>query len=140
MPSIQKNFKRHLDSLASVFELLDQFVAGEGVDDESRHAVSLAIDELFTNMVKYHPDNANAISLELRVDDDTMVVHLIDRDVDLFDPTKKQDPYLGASLDERTPGGLGIFLTKKLMDDVQYRYGDRTSIVILKKKFRRHHV
>ena len=140
MPSIQKNFKRQLDSLASVFESLDQFTSGEGVDDESKHAVSLAVDELFTNMVKYQPDNANPITLELRVDDDTMIVHLIDRDVDRFDPTKRKDPYLGGSLDERTPGGLGIFLAKKLVDDVQYRYGDRTSIVILKKKFRRHHV
>lgn len=140
MPSIQKDFTRHLDSLAPVFELLDQFTAGEGVDDESKHAVSLAVDELFTNMVKYHPGNANAITLELRVVDDMMIVHLIDRDVDRFDPMEKRDPYVGESLDERTPGGLGIFLTKKLVDEVQYRYGDRTSIVILKKKFRRQHV
>ena len=34
MPSIQKNFTRHLDSLAPVFEMLDQFASGEGVDDE----------------------------------------------------------------------------------------------------------
>jgi anti-sigma regulatory factor (Ser/Thr protein kinase) len=140
LPSIQKNFTRHLESLAPVFDLLDQFTRGEGVDDESKHAVSLAVDELFTNMVKYQPDNANAITLELRVVDDTMIVHLIDRDVDKFDLTKKREPNLLASLDERTPGGLGIFLTKKLMDDVQYRYGDRTSIIILKKKFRRKHV
>jgi serine/threonine-protein kinase RsbW len=140
VPSVQQNFTRHLDSLTPVFELLDRFAAGERVDDESKHAVSLAVDELFTNMVKYHPDNANAITLELRVADDTMIVHLIDRDVDRFDPTEKRDPYIGELLDKRTPGGLGIFLTKKLMDDVQYRYGDRTSIVILKKKFRRQHV
>ena len=140
MPSIQKHFTRHLDSLAPVFELLDEFAAGARVDDESKNAISLAVDELFTNMVRYHPDNANAITLELRVVDDTAVVHLIDRDVDKFDPTRKPDPYLGASLDERTAGGLGIFLVKKLMDDVQYRYGDRTSIIIMKKKFRRKNV
>lgn len=140
MSSIQQNFTRHLDSLAQVFELLDQFAAREGVDAESKHAVSLAVDELFTNMVKYHSDNTNAIILELRVVDNTMIIHLIDRDVDQFDITKKQDPYLGGSLDERKAGGLGIFLTKKLMDDVQYRYGDRTSVIILKKKFRRNNV
>ena len=140
MPSVQKNFIRHLDSLAPVFELLDQFAAAERVDDESKHAISLAVDELFTNMVRYHPDNANAITIELRVVDETAIIDLIDRDVDKFDPTRKRDPYLGASLDERTPGGLGILLTKKLMDDVQYRYGDRTSIIVLKKKFRRKHV
>lgn len=140
MASIQRNFPRHLDSLAAVFEVLDQFAAEERIDDESKHSISLAVDELFTNMVKYHPDNTNTITLELRADEGTAVIHLIDRDVDEFDLTKKKDPLLSASLDERTPGGLGIFLTKKLMDDVQYRYGDRTSIIILKKKFRRNNV
>ncbi len=129
-----------MDSLTPVFALLDHFTADKKIDDESKHAVSLAVEEIFTNMVKYHPDNANAITLELRVVDDTMIVHLIDRDVDRFDPTEKRDPYIGELLDKRSTGGLGIFLTKKLMDDVQYRYGDRTSIVILKKKFRRQHV
>jgi serine/threonine-protein kinase RsbW len=140
VPSIQKNFTRHLDSLAPVFEMLDQFASGEGVDDESKHAISLAVDELFTNTVKYHPDNANAVTLELRSVDNTLIVQLTDRDVEKFDPNKKSDPYLGASLDERTPGGLGIFLTKNLMDVVEYRYGDRTSIITLKKNFRRKHV
>jgi len=57
-----------------------------------------------------------------------------------FDITKKPDPYLGASLDDRKPGGLGIFLTKKLVDDVQYHYRDRTSTITLKKKIRKKNV
>lgn len=137
MPTIQMNFNRRLDSLSMVFDLIDKFTAEKGVDDQAKHAVSVAVDELFTNMVKYQPSNENPITLELRADRETMTVHLIDRDVDQFDPTKKPAPYLGASLDERTPAGLGIFLTKQLMDDVQYRYGDRTSLIILKKRFQR---
>jgi len=91
-------------------------------------------------MVKYQPSNENSITLELRADRETMTVHLIDRDVDQFDRTKKPAPYLGSSLDKRRPAGLGIFLTKQLMDDVQYRYGDRTSLIILKKRFQRQYV
>lgn len=137
MPVTQSNFNRSLDSLAMVFDLIDKFSVDKGVDDKARHAVSVAVDELFTNMVKFHPTNRNPITVELRTDRNTMTVHLIDRDVDRFDPTNKPAPYLGSSLSERTPTGLGIFLTKQLMDDVQYRYGDRTSLIILKKKFQR---
>jgi len=140
MPITQMNFTRDLDSLAMVFDLIDKFTADRGVDDKAKHAVSVAVDELFTNMVKYHPSNRNPITVELRADRETMTVHLIDRDVDRFDPTNRPAPYLGSSLTERTPTGLGIFLTKQLMDDVQYRYGDRTSLIILKKRYQKHYV
>jgi anti-sigma regulatory factor (Ser/Thr protein kinase) len=140
VPITQRNFSRDLDSLAMVFDLIDKFTADKRVDDHSKHAVSVAVDELFTNMVKYQPSNRYPITVELRADRGTMTVHLIDRDVDRFDPTKQPAPYLGSSLIERTPTGLGIFLTKQLMDDVQYRYGDRTSLIILKKRYQRQNV
>ena len=140
MRSVQKNFRRHLDSLAEVFDFIDQFTGDEQVDADAKHAVSLAIDELFTNMVKYHPASVHEITIDLRAEDDVMIVTLTDTDVDPFDPTTKSDPYLGNSLDERKPGGLGIYLTKKLVDDIQYQYDDRTSITVLRKYFRRKNV
>ena len=140
MPFFGKKFKRHLNSLAEVFDFIDGFFEREQIDDASRRAISLAVDELFTNMVKYDPKNPNEITIELRVVNQDLLVTLIDRDVAPFDITKKPDPYLGASLNERKPGGLGIFLTKKLVDDVQYHYQDRTSTITLKKKIRKNNV
>lgn len=140
MPFFGKKFKRHLNSLAEVFDFIDRFVEQEQIDDSARRAISLAVDELFTNMVKYDPANPNEINIELRVVNQDLLVTLVDRDVAPFDITKKPDPYLGASLDERKPGGLGIFLTKKLVDDVQYQYQDRTSTITLKKKIRKKNV
>jgi anti-sigma regulatory factor (Ser/Thr protein kinase) len=137
---LRKKFKRHLNSLAEVFDFIDRFVDQEEIDDSARRAISLAVDELFTNMVKYDTKNPNDITIELQVDDQNLLVTLIDRDVARFDITKKPDPYLGASLDDRKPGGLGIFLTKKLVDDVQYHYQDRTSTITLKKKIRKKNV
>jgi anti-sigma regulatory factor (Ser/Thr protein kinase) len=135
-----KKFKRHLNSLAEVFDFIDRFVDQEEIDDSARRAISLAVDELFTNMVKYDPKNPNEITIELQVEDQNLLVTLIDRDVAPFDLTKKPDPYLGSSLDDRKPGGLGIFLTKKLVDDVQYQYQDRISTITLKKKIRKKNV
>ena len=140
MPASEKKFKRSLDSLAKVFELVNQFAERERIDDDTRHAISLAVDELFTNMVKHQPSNPNSISIKLRTEGENVIVEMIDRDVEPFDLTKKPDPDLGASLDDRKPGGLGIFLTKKNMDEIQYRHDAGTSIITLKKKFRRKHV
>jgi len=136
----QRKFKRHMDSLARIFEFVGEFFEREQVDAETKHAFDLAVDELFTNTVKYHPSNPNEISIELRAENQTMILTLKDFDVDSFDLTKKPDPNLGASLKDRSPGGLGIYLTKKVVDEVQYEYHDRTSVITLKKSFRRKNV
>ena len=140
MAPLRKHFTRDLDSLGAVFDLLDLFATQEELDTSSQHDLALALDELFTNMVKYQPANRNDIEIELRAEQETVTVKLVDRDVDKFDLTAKQDPYLGRSVKKRAPGGLGIYLTKRVVDDVQYHYGDRTSTITLIKKFRRRHV
>ena len=140
MPTVIKHFKRNLNSLAEVFDLLDHFVAEIMADDQAKHALGLAVDELFTNMIKYHPSNQNDISIELQTEGDTIVLQMVDRDVEPFDLTQRPDPDLSGSLHDRQPGGLGIFLLKQLMDDVVYRYDDRTSTITLKKNFRRNNV
>jgi serine/threonine-protein kinase RsbW len=140
VPAVERKFTRHIDSLAKVFEFLDQFIAEEKVDDEAKRAFDLAVDELFTNTVRYHPSNPNDISIELRTENQAMFLILTDFDVDSFDLTKKVDPDLTGSLKDRTPGGLGIYLTKKFVDDVQYQYHNRTSVITLKKSLRRKNV
>lgn len=139
MLAIERKFKRHLDSLAKVFEFIDQFVAQENIDDATKGAFDLAVDELFTNTVRYHSSNPNDVSIALRTENQEMYLTLTDFDVDSFDLTKKADPDLSGSLKDRTPGGLGIYLTKKVVDDVQYQYNNtnRTSVITLKKTFRR---
>jgi len=37
--------------------------------------------------------------------------------------------------EDRQIGGLGIFMTKKLMDEVRYEYRDGQNILTLKKAF-----
>ena len=44
------------------------------------------------------------------------------------------DPDVTLGAEERTIGGLGIFLTKKTMDDASYEYKDGRNILRLKKK------
>lgn len=137
MPSVRQTFDRNLDSLALIFSFIDRFAAEGGVDEDSRRSLSLAIDELFTNTVRYHPANKNEILIDLRTEGEAVIVQLVDHDVEPFDITKSPDPDLDATLEKRTPGGLGVFLAKKFVDDVQYQYRDRVSTITLKKLFRR---
>ena len=51
-----------------------------------------------------------------------------------YDPLKNPEPDLELSLDDRQVGGLGIFLTKKKVDDMTYTYQDGCNILTIKKK------
>ena len=51
-----------------------------------------------------------------------------------FDPLKKQDPDITLGADKRDIGGLGIFMTKKTMDSVEYCYKNGENILTMKKK------
>ncbi len=51
-----------------------------------------------------------------------------------FDPLAREDPDVRASASERGIGGLGIFMTRKLVAEVTYAYRDGKSILTLRKK------
>ena len=51
-----------------------------------------------------------------------------------FDPLAKPDPDITLSAEDRGIGGLGIFMVKKTMDDVAYRYENGKNILTLRKK------
>ena len=50
-----------------------------------------------------------------------------------YNPLAQEDPDVTLSAEEREIGGLGIFMTKKMMDDVWYEYKDGSNILHIKK-------
>ena len=61
-----------------------------------------------------------------------MTITFVDHGVP-YDPLARTDPDVTLSAAERDIGGLGVFMTKKLMDDVAYEYRDGQNILTLKK-------
>ena len=99
--------------------------------------LDVAVEELFVNISDYaygekHGNVAVRIGL---YPDGTAEITFRDNGVP-FDPLKKQDPDITKSAEEREIGGLGIYLVKKSMDDVQYRYENGRNIVTIRKKIR----
>ena len=95
----------------------------------------MVIDEVFCNISSYayNPDTGKA-TVRVAVSDEPVVVTItfLDHGVP-YDPLAKQDPDVSMSAEEREIGGLGIFMTKSLMDDVSYEYIDGENILTLKK-------
>ena len=72
--------------------------------------------------------------IQMRLLPDRMA-ELVFRDSGIpFDPLKKPDPDVTKTAEERDIGGLGIFLVKKSMDEMTYRYENGQNIVTIRKK------
>ena len=130
---MRQEFDKSLTSLKSVFQFVQEFFSRERVDASHRYAVDLAVEELFTNMVKYSPEGTQAIVIQLEKKDHCLEIRLTDFDVESFDPTQAPEVAINSPIEERTPGGLGLHLIRKLFDTMEYEYIDRRSRIILKK-------
>lgn len=120
--TVRRSFPRRIDALADVVAFTDAALAGLTVDCAHRHAIHFAIEELMTNMVKYAPDGAPLIALEISAAPSTVDVTLIETDVDRFDPTAASDVRTDQPAAERQPGGLGLHLVRHTVDALRYEY------------------
>ncbi len=130
---MDKKFKRDLSSLDEIFKFINEFSAKTDVDESVVFTINLVVEELFTNMVKYASENKNKILLELKKNEDDLLIHLTDFDVDPFDISKTAEIDTQQSLEERRVGGLGIHLIKQMIDKIEYDYKNRQSKIILTK-------
>ena len=131
--SMQKKLNRSYDSLEEMYEITERFFLNEDVEPSIRFPVHFVMEELFTNMVKYHPGNSNDILLAVNKMDDAVKVSMTDFDVDAFDVTIDRNINTDAPLEERTPGGLGVHLIHKMVDSLEYDYANRCSTVTFTK-------
>jgi len=80
------------------------------------------VEELFTNMVRHNEGGGDRIVLSVERRNDRVHLELVDFDVEPFDPETAEVPPVEAGIEERRPGGLGIYLVKKMVDDLNYEY------------------
>ena len=100
--------------------------------------IDIAIDELFGNIAQYayNPDVGDAtVRVEVQEDPLAVIITFIDRGVP-YDPLSAAAPDTTLSAEERTMGGLGIFMVKKTMDEITYRYEGGSNILSIRKNLR----
>ena len=130
---MHKDFARDYDSLTALYQFADDILSANKIVEAVRFPVHLALEELFTNMVKYSPDAEGDIGVDMVVNGGTVTVTLTEDDVDEFDVTRPRDVDIDAPLSERTPGGLGLHLLQNIVDELEYTYRDRRSRVVFTK-------
>lgn len=105
-------------------------------DDVLKFKLRLSIEEAVENVVRYAYDGGIGwLETGINFDQDSLLLTIQLRDAGVpFNPLEKDDPDVTLSAEERNIGGLGIYLCKKMMDDIEYRYEDGNNVLTMTKK------
>ena len=124
------------ENIDVVTAFVDEQLEMLGCPVKAQMQINIAIDELFSNIVHYayNPDVGEAtVRVEVMEEPLSVIVTFIDGGVP-YDPLAAADPDITLSAEERAIGGLGIFMVKKTMDEITYRYESGKNILAIRKK------
>ena len=125
------------DNLASIAEFISGAAADFGLTDQEAYYAQMAVDEAVTNAIEHsYGGKEGPIEIIVERRSDNFVVTIRNQG-ERFDPTSVPEPNVDAPLDEREPGGLGLFFMRRLMDDVTFRFNpDGWNEVVLTRRRR----
>jgi len=125
-----------VENIAVVTAFVDEQLEALDCPIKAQMQIDIAIDELFGNIAHYayNPDVGEAIvRVEVLEEPLSVVITFIDGGVP-YDPLAAADPDTTLSAEERATGGLGVFMVKKSMDEITYRYEGGKNILSIRKK------
>jgi anti-sigma regulatory factor (Ser/Thr protein kinase) len=129
-----------LADLAGIRHFVEKSAVALGADPDVVPGIVLAVDEAATNTIVHgYGGRGGEITVSLRCRGDALVVDVTDR-APPFDPTTMPAPDVALPLEERPIGGMGIFLMRKVVDEVSYRRlpNGSNKLVMVKRAALRH--
>lgn len=120
-------FPARFEFLDEIRELVAQTAREGGFTEKEIYSLQLAADEAASNVIEHAYDGVSNANLDITCNmrGDTLTITLHDTGLS-FDPSNVKTPNLKADLSERQIGGLGIYLMRKLMDEVRYESNLKT--------------
>ncbi len=131
MFSIQLTAK--IENMEVLVQSVSSIAGKMGFTAKRIREIELAVEEALVNIINYaYPCGVGDIKITCIQEDSprAFVIEIEDTGV-AFDLLSLKDPDISADLSERQIGGLGIFLIRKLMNDVQYRRKNNRNVLTL---------
>ena len=124
-----------LDNLEVVQNFVSEELESQGCSMKVMMQIEIAVEEIYVNIVHYayNPEIGKAtIRCEVTEDPMQVIIQFLDSGIP-FDPLAKEDADITLSAEERNIGGLGIFMVKQSMDEVNYEYMDGKNVLTIRK-------
>jgi anti-sigma regulatory factor (Ser/Thr protein kinase) len=110
----------NLEDVPRIIEFVVNWLLERGMEDHV-FRVETALDEAVTNVFKHgYEGRGGYIKITCTLDHNMLELNITDRGKK-FDPSSAPPPDLDSDLQSRRVGGLGIYMMKKMMDEIEYR-------------------
>ena len=124
------------ENLEAAREFIDTELQAADCPAKTRAQITLAFEEIFVNIAHYaYQPRSGDVVIRVAVGDE--VVLEFEDGGKPYNPLKKNNPDISAGAEERPVGGLGIFMAKNVMDDMEYRHENNKNILVVRKALRK---
>ena len=108
-------------ALVELRSFLQRSLKAYGFSEVDRHQVTLAVEEVCTNLIIHsHASNPKeVIYLEVKELEKKLAIEITDKG-DAFNLLEYEVPDLKKVIEEKRKGGIGILLVKKIMDEIEF--------------------
>ena len=106
-------------SISQVSDFFDTCVEEYEIPMRVGYSLKVVTDEIFSNIVYYSKANNAEVVFINEADKVTLV--FVDDGIP-YNPMESEEPDITAGVEERSIGGLGLFMVKKMAEQVQYEY------------------
>ncbi|UCE41695.1 MAG: ATP-binding protein [Candidatus Aminicenantes bacterium] len=125
--------KSQLREIEKVRSFLEKTLKAINLSEEAYYLIELSILEMCINIVRYaYPEEEGEISLKVWNQDKKIFFEIRDWGIP-FDPRESPEPDIQEMVNQGQTGGLGIFLSRQLMNGFEYRREDDQNILLLYK-------
>ena len=124
-----------IEQLDAVLDFINAELEANECPMKAQVSIAIAVEEIFVNIAHYayHPVEGDAtVCIEVGGEPLGVTVQFLDGGTP-YNPLEKADPDITLSAEEREIGGLGIFMVKKSMDSIDYRYEADKNILTIRK-------
>lgn len=123
-----------IQNLSKVLEFIVGELPKDSQNGKLQHDIELVCEEIFVNICNYaYGDKTGMAEIETDISEGKLTIIFRDNGIP-FNPLTRQNPDISLPPEERNIGGLGIYLVKRLADEVSYRYDENINILTVVKK------
>lgn len=124
--------------LAQICEFVTVYAEEAGFDERGVYAVQLAVDEAATNVIEhaYGGDDQGDMDITCKIDEQNLTVTIHDHGK-TFNPNHVPEPVTNVPLEQLRSRGLGVFLIRKMMDEVCYEFSptNGNTLTMVKRRY-----
>jgi anti-sigma regulatory factor (Ser/Thr protein kinase) len=126
--------RNDLTEIERLAKTVAEFGKRNNLSGEVMYDVRLALEEVVSNIIRYgfEDDYGHQISIQIHLQGEILTLQIKD-DGKPFNPLEVKSTNLEKPFDEREEGGMGVYIVRRLMDELKYKRAEGNNVLLLRK-------